>query len=91
MPGCARHDEIAPVVVTGAIRVRRRVDQVVRVELRSDARVDHGCEQVDAVESEGNYVRLHATATNLLDQQRYQLFGGSVIGRRVLGGVTASF
>ena len=33
-----------------------------------------------------NYVRLHATATNLLDQQRYQLFGGSVIGRRVLGG-----
>jgi outer membrane receptor protein involved in Fe transport len=38
-----------------------------------------------------NYVRLHATATNLLDQQRYQLFGGSVIGRRVLGGVTASF
>jgi outer membrane receptor protein involved in Fe transport len=38
-----------------------------------------------------NYVRLHATATNLLDQQRYQLFGGSVIGRRLLGGVTASF
>jgi outer membrane receptor protein involved in Fe transport len=38
-----------------------------------------------------NYVRLHATATNLLDQQRFQLFGGSVIGRRILGGVTATF
>jgi iron complex outermembrane receptor protein len=38
-----------------------------------------------------NYVRIHATATNLLDQQRFQLFGGSVIGRRVLGGVTATF
>ena len=38
-----------------------------------------------------NYVRVHATATNLLDQQRFQLFGGSVIGRRVLGGVTANF
>ena len=38
-----------------------------------------------------NYVRVHATATNVLDQQRFQLFGGSVIGRRVLGGVTANF
>jgi outer membrane receptor protein involved in Fe transport len=38
-----------------------------------------------------NYVRVHATATNLFDQQRFQLFGGSVIGRRVLGGVTANF
>jgi len=38
-----------------------------------------------------NYVRIHATATNLLDQQRFQLFGGSVIGRRVVGGVTANF
>jgi outer membrane receptor protein involved in Fe transport len=38
-----------------------------------------------------NYVRIHATATNLFDQQRFQLFGGSVIGRRILGGVTASF
>ena len=38
-----------------------------------------------------NYVRVHATATNLLDQERFQLYGGSVIGRRVLGGVTASF
>jgi len=38
-----------------------------------------------------NYIRIHATATNLLDQQRFQLFGGSVIGRRVIGGVTANF
>jgi outer membrane receptor protein involved in Fe transport len=38
-----------------------------------------------------NFVRIHATATNLLDQQRFQLYGGSVIGRRVMGGVTATF
>jgi iron complex outermembrane receptor protein len=38
-----------------------------------------------------NYVRVHATATNLFDQQRFQLYGGSVIGRRVLGGITAVF
>jgi len=38
-----------------------------------------------------NYVRLHATATNVFDQERFQLYGGSVIGRRVLGGVTATF
>ncbi len=38
-----------------------------------------------------NFVRLHATATNLFDQERFQLYGGSVIGRRILGGVTATF
>ena len=38
-----------------------------------------------------NYFRVHATATNLLDHKRFQLYGGSVIGRRVLGGVTATF
>ncbi|GBD31952.1 Colicin I receptor [bacterium HR33] len=38
-----------------------------------------------------NYVRLHLVATNLLDQKRYTMYGGSVIGRRVLGGVTATF
>ncbi|HKG33666.1 MAG TPA: TonB-dependent receptor, partial [Gemmatimonadales bacterium] len=38
-----------------------------------------------------NYLRINAIATNLLDQKRFQLYGGSVIGRRVLGGVTASF
>ncbi len=35
--------------------------------------------------------RIFAVGTNILDQQRYHLFGGSVIGRRVLGGVTATF
>jgi hypothetical protein len=38
-----------------------------------------------------NYVRVHAMATNLLDQERFQLYGGSMIGRRVLGGITATF
>ncbi len=38
-----------------------------------------------------NNFRIHATATNLFDQERYQLYGGSVIGRRVLGGITANF
>jgi iron complex outermembrane receptor protein len=38
-----------------------------------------------------NNLRVHATATNLLDQKRFQLYGGSVIGRRVLGGITANF
>src|SRR6185295_14641932 len=38
-----------------------------------------------------NFVRVHLVATNLLDQERYQLYGGSVIGRRLLGGVTATF
>lgn len=35
--------------------------------------------------------RLFAVATNIFDQDRYQLFGGSVIGRRVLGGITMVF
>jgi outer membrane receptor for ferrienterochelin and colicins len=38
-----------------------------------------------------NNLRIHGTATNLLDQKRFQLFGGSVIERRVLGGITANF
>ncbi|MBI4502181.1 MAG: TonB-dependent receptor [Gemmatimonadetes bacterium] len=38
-----------------------------------------------------NYVRVNLVATNVFDQQRYQLYGGSVIGRRVLGGITATF
>ena len=33
-------------------------------------------------------LKLRAVATNLLDQKRYQVYGGSVIGRRVLAGVT---
>jgi outer membrane receptor protein involved in Fe transport len=38
-----------------------------------------------------NNLRIQGTATNLLDQKRFQLYGGSVIGRRVLGGLTATF
>jgi outer membrane receptor for ferrienterochelin and colicins len=38
-----------------------------------------------------NNLRIHATATNLLDEKRFQMYGGSVIGRRVLGGITANF
>jgi outer membrane receptor protein involved in Fe transport len=38
-----------------------------------------------------NNLRIHGIATNLLDQQRFQLYGGSIIGRRVLGGITANF
>ncbi len=35
--------------------------------------------------------RVFALATNVFDQERFHLFGGSVIGRRVLGGVTVQF
>lgn len=35
------------------------------------------------------HVRVYANATNLLDQPRYNVYGGSVIGRRVLVGMTA--
>jgi hypothetical protein len=38
-----------------------------------------------------NYVRGHALVSNLLDQERFQQWGGSVIGRRILGGITATF
>ena len=37
------------------------------------------------------HLRLFAHATNLLDQKRFQIYGGSVIGRRVLAGVTSTF
>jgi iron complex outermembrane receptor protein len=36
-------------------------------------------------------LRVFAVGTNILDQQRYHLFGGSVIGRRVLAGITTIF
>jgi outer membrane receptor protein involved in Fe transport len=36
-------------------------------------------------------LKAFATATNLLDQQRFQIYGGSVIGRRILAGITATF
>ena len=35
--------------------------------------------------------RVFAVGTNIFDQQRYQLFGGAVIGRRVMGGLSATF
>ena len=35
--------------------------------------------------------RFSLTGTNVLNQQRFQLYGGSVIGRRVLAGLTALF
>jgi outer membrane receptor protein involved in Fe transport len=38
-----------------------------------------------------NYVRAFAVGTNVLDQQRYSIYGGSVNGRRVVGGITATF
>jgi iron complex outermembrane receptor protein len=37
------------------------------------------------------HVRVYANATNLFDQQRFQVYGGSVIGRRVLAGATSTF
>jgi iron complex outermembrane receptor protein len=38
-----------------------------------------------------NYVKVNLLGTNILDQQRYQLYGGSIVGRRILGGITATF
>jgi outer membrane receptor protein involved in Fe transport len=38
-----------------------------------------------------NNVRVHAIATNVFDQKRFHIYGGSVIGRRVIAGVTATF
>jgi len=37
------------------------------------------------------HLRVYATTTDLFDQQRFQVYGGSVIGRRVLAGVTSTF
>lgn len=37
------------------------------------------------------HLKFFATATNLFDQQRFHIYGGSVIGRRVLAGMTAAF
>jgi outer membrane receptor protein involved in Fe transport len=38
-----------------------------------------------------NNFRVQAAVTNILDQQRFHLYGGDVVGRRVLAGVTAVF
>ena len=37
------------------------------------------------------HVALYANVTNLFNQQRFQIYGGSVIGRRVLAGMTSTF
>ncbi len=37
------------------------------------------------------HLRMFAYAANLLDQQRFQVYGGPVIGRRALAGVTSTF
>ncbi|HEY8166685.1 MAG TPA: TonB-dependent receptor, partial [Gemmatimonadaceae bacterium] len=39
----------------------------------------------------GTNVRAQIAATNLFDQRRFEMYGGSVNGRRVLAGVTATF
>jgi len=36
-------------------------------------------------------LKVFLTGTNIFDQQRFQVFGGSVLGRRLIGGVTATF
>ncbi len=38
-----------------------------------------------------NYLRVSATATNVFDQKRFSLYGGAVVGRRLLAGVTGTF
>ena len=38
-----------------------------------------------------NNLRVYVTGLNVFDQQRYAIYGGSVNGRRILGGVTARF
>lgn len=36
-------------------------------------------------------LRVQAIATNLFDERHFEMFGGSVIGRRILAGATATF
>ena len=38
-----------------------------------------------------NNFRVFGNAVNLLDQRRFSIYGGSVNGRRVLGGLTTRF
>jgi iron complex outermembrane receptor protein len=38
-----------------------------------------------------NNFRVYLAGTNVLDQQRFAIYGGSVNGRRILGGVTTRF
>jgi hypothetical protein len=34
---------------------------------------------------------VEAVGSNVFNQRRYENFGGAVIGRRVMGGITATF
>jgi outer membrane receptor protein involved in Fe transport len=36
-------------------------------------------------------LKVFVAGTNVLDQRRFQIYGGSIIGRRLLGGLTATF
>jgi outer membrane receptor protein involved in Fe transport len=36
-------------------------------------------------------IRVHGVATNVFDQRRFQLYGGSVLGRRILTGLSVEF
>jgi len=38
-----------------------------------------------------NHLRVFLTGTNVFDQQRFAIYGGSVNGRRILGGLTTRF
>jgi outer membrane receptor protein involved in Fe transport len=38
-----------------------------------------------------NNFKVFLTGTNLLDDRKFSIYGGSVNGRRILGGVTARF
>jgi len=38
-----------------------------------------------------SHLRVYATSTNILNQQCFQFYGGSVLGRRVLAGMTTTF
>jgi len=38
-----------------------------------------------------NSFKVFMSATNLFDHQWFSVYGGSVTGRRVMGGVTATF
>jgi outer membrane receptor protein involved in Fe transport len=39
----------------------------------------------------GPHLRVYADVTDVFDQRRFQVYGGAVIGRRVLAGVTSTF
>ncbi len=37
------------------------------------------------------HLRVFANCSNLFDRRRFEVYGGAVIGRRVLAGVTSTF